>query len=63
MKRAIFLIIAVSFLTVSGFAQADLQPVAIVNLIRSEPITVKHLRTELDNTKKAAGREFGQNDQ
>jgi parvulin-like peptidyl-prolyl isomerase len=62
MKRAIFLLIAVSFLTVSGFAQADLQPVAIVNLIRSEPITVKHLRTEVENTKKAAGRELTQSE-
>jgi parvulin-like peptidyl-prolyl isomerase len=62
MKRAIFLIIAVSFLTVSGFAQVDLQPVAIVNLIRSEPITVKHLRTEVETTKKAAGRDLTQSE-
>jgi parvulin-like peptidyl-prolyl isomerase len=30
------------------FAQADLQPAAIVNLSRSEPITVKQLRTEVE---------------
>jgi parvulin-like peptidyl-prolyl isomerase len=31
-----------------GFAQTDLQTVATVNLIRSEPIMVKQLRTETD---------------
>jgi len=29
-------------------AQADLQPVALVNLTRSEPITVKQLKTEIE---------------
>ncbi|MDR2952509.1 MAG: peptidylprolyl isomerase [Treponema sp.] len=62
MKRALFLIIAASFLTVAGFAQADLQPVAIVNLVRSEPITMKHLRAEVETTKKAAGRELTQSE-
>ena len=38
------------------FAQADLQPAAIVNLSRSEPITVKQLRTEVELRERGAGR-------
>jgi parvulin-like peptidyl-prolyl isomerase len=38
------------------FAQADLQPAAIVNLSRSEPITVKQLRTEVELRERSAGR-------
>ncbi|MDR0290656.1 MAG: peptidylprolyl isomerase, partial [Treponema sp.] len=40
------------------FAQTDinLQPAAIVNLIRSEPITVRQLRTEVERMERASGR-------
>ena len=38
------------------FAQADLQPAAIVNLTRSEPITVKQFRTEVERMEKSARR-------
>jgi len=34
--------------TALGFAQVDLQPVAIVRLTKSEPITVRQLKTEID---------------
>ncbi|GHT80183.1 peptidylprolyl isomerase [Spirochaetia bacterium] len=37
-------------------AQTDLQPVAIVRLTRSEPITVKQLKTEVEKMEKQAGR-------
>jgi len=48
MKRnLIFFILAICMGTMS-FAQADLQPVAIVRLTKSEPITVKQLKTELE---------------
>ena len=41
MKRITFFIV-ISLLVASwGFTQADLQPAAIVNLTKSEPITVK----------------------
>jgi parvulin-like peptidyl-prolyl isomerase len=39
-----------------GFAQNDLQPAAIVRLTKSEPITVKQYRTELERMEKSASR-------
>ena len=55
MKRFVFL--SVFFLYFSGliFSQTDLQPAATVNLIRSEPITVKQFRTEVEKMEKAVG--------
>jgi len=48
MKRLPILFLLVIFTAVSVFAQSDLQSVAIVRLTRSEPITVKQLRTEIE---------------
>jgi len=46
-----------SFLpAVWGFAQADLQTAAIVNLTKSEPITVRQARIEVERMEKTAGR-------
>ncbi|MCL2243830.1 MAG: peptidyl-prolyl cis-trans isomerase [Treponema sp.] len=56
MKRTIFFLTLLTLLSVSGFAQANLQPAATVNLIRSEVITVGQLRTEVDRMEKSAGR-------
>jgi parvulin-like peptidyl-prolyl isomerase len=39
-----------------GFAQSDLQPAAIVRLTKSEPITVKQYRTEVERYEIQAGR-------
>jgi parvulin-like peptidyl-prolyl isomerase len=39
-----------------GFAQSDLQPAVIVRLTKSEPITVKQYRTEVERMEKQAGR-------
>jgi len=55
MKRIIFLVLGL-LTAISGFAQAGLQPAATVNLIRTEPITVGQLRTEVDRMEKAANR-------
>jgi parvulin-like peptidyl-prolyl isomerase len=55
MKR-IFLPVMLCVMALPVFAQADLQPVAIVNLGRSEPITVKQLRTEVERQERTAGR-------
>jgi len=60
MKRTIFFVILGSFLAVSGFAQLNLQPAAIVNLIRSEPITVGQLRAEVERMEQSAGRRLTQ---
>ncbi|MCL2180440.1 MAG: SurA N-terminal domain-containing protein [Treponema sp.] len=46
MKKTLFVILGV-ITTVSLFAQAGLQPAATINLIRTEPITVGQLRTEV----------------
>jgi parvulin-like peptidyl-prolyl isomerase len=45
-------------LFLAGFlaAQTDLQPAAIVRLTKSEPITVKQYRTEIERYEKQAGR-------
>ncbi|MDR0495790.1 MAG: peptidyl-prolyl cis-trans isomerase [Treponema sp.] len=59
MKRRTFIILF-SFLAALGFAQADLQPAAIVNLTKSEPITVKQFRTEVERMEKGAGRALTQ---
>ena len=48
MKRIIFFVLLIVLTGLTAFAQADLQPVAIVRLTRSEPITVRQLRTELE---------------
>ncbi|MDR0877001.1 MAG: SurA N-terminal domain-containing protein [Treponema sp.] len=48
MKRLTILVFFSLILTGFAAAQSDLQPGAIVNLTKSEPITVKQYRTELD---------------
>jgi parvulin-like peptidyl-prolyl isomerase len=48
MKRFLILFILCAFTAGLAFAQIDLQPVALVNLTRSEPITVRQLKTELE---------------
>jgi parvulin-like peptidyl-prolyl isomerase len=48
MKRSPILFLLCVFTVGSAFAQIDLQPVAIVRLTRSEPITVRQLKTELE---------------
>jgi parvulin-like peptidyl-prolyl isomerase len=47
MKRYFILLFLFAF-AAAIFAQTDLQPVAIIRLTRSEPITVKQLKTELE---------------
>jgi len=48
MKRIACLILLLSCLALTAFAQADLQPVAVVRLTGSQPITVRQLRTEME---------------
>jgi len=48
MKRYLILFLLASLTGLTAFAQMDLQAVAIVRLTRSEPITVRQLRTELE---------------
>ena len=56
MKRITFLLTFLTLLAVYGFAQANLQPAATVNLIRSEVITVGQLRTEVERVERSNGR-------
>jgi len=58
MKRTIFIVIFGSLLAVSVFAQTNLQTAAIVNLIRSEPITVGQVRTEVERIQQGTGRQL-----
>lgn len=62
MKRIIFLICFISLLAVSAFSQADLQPAATVNLIRTEPITVRQLRSEVERMETSYGRTLTQDE-
>lgn len=56
MKRTFFILFLA--LAAAGLvcAQSDLQPVAIVRLTKSEPITVKQLRTEVEKLERSGGR-------
>ncbi|MDR1587797.1 MAG: SurA N-terminal domain-containing protein [Treponema sp.] len=56
MKRLLFSAIFCAFSVVMGFSQTDLQPAAIVNLTKSEPITVKQFRTEVERMEQSARR-------
>jgi parvulin-like peptidyl-prolyl isomerase len=48
MKRLFNLVLLSGIFTVTLWAQMDLQPVAIVRLTKTEPITVKQFRTEVE---------------
>ena len=48
MKRYLILFLLGVYACVTAFAQSDLQTVAIVRLTKSEPITVRQLKTELE---------------
>jgi parvulin-like peptidyl-prolyl isomerase len=63
MKRITLFVLFSLFAAVLCFAQADLQPAAIVNLTKSEPITVKQFRTEVENMEKASGQSLTQDEQ
>jgi parvulin-like peptidyl-prolyl isomerase len=56
MKHIGLFVFSSVFLAVQALAQTDLQPAAIVNLTRSEPITVKQFRTEVERMEKSARR-------
>jgi len=56
MKQIAIITILALFIAVSGFSQANLQPAATVNLIRTEQVTVGQLRTEVERMEKAASR-------
>jgi len=60
MKRTVFLLFLGFFPVIFGFAQSDLQPAATVNLVKSEVITVKQLRTEVERMEKGVGRTLTQ---
>ncbi|MDR1902771.1 MAG: peptidylprolyl isomerase [Treponema sp.] len=54
--KQFFSILLVLIVASVSFAQNDLQPAAIVRLTKSEPITVKQLRTEVERMEKTTGR-------
>jgi parvulin-like peptidyl-prolyl isomerase len=56
MKRLFLMALLCAAGGLAGFAQSDLQPAAIVNLTKSEPITVKQFRGEVERQEKNIGR-------
>ncbi|MDR2103857.1 MAG: SurA N-terminal domain-containing protein, partial [Treponema sp.] len=56
MKRLMYFFVFFILLINTGFAQNDLQPAAIVRLTKSEPISVKQYRNEVERMEKTAGR-------
>ena len=56
MKRIVLFTLFFSFTAIWCFAQADLQPAATVNLSKTEVISVRQLRTEVERMEKARGR-------
>jgi parvulin-like peptidyl-prolyl isomerase len=56
MKRILMVMMVLLLAAGTVFAQSDLQSVAIVRLTRSEPITVKQLRTEVEKMEQSGGR-------
>ncbi len=56
MKKSIAALLIAAIVPVLSFAQADLQPAAIVKLARTEPITVKQLKAEVQKYEARAGR-------
>ena len=60
MKRIVFYACFFAVFAVTGFAQADLQTAAVVNLSRSEPVTVRQLRTEVERQERSVRRTLNQ---
>jgi parvulin-like peptidyl-prolyl isomerase len=56
MKRFLNLLLLTLAAAAMAFSQSDLQPAAIVRLTKSEPITVKQYRTEVERMQQSAGR-------
>jgi parvulin-like peptidyl-prolyl isomerase len=56
MKRTIFLTIFGLLIAVCAFAQFDIKTIAVVNLIRSEPIMGRQFRTEVERVERATRR-------
>jgi len=55
MKKILFVLLGL-FIALPCFAQADLQPAATVNLTKTEAITVRQLRTDVQRMEKASGK-------
>jgi parvulin-like peptidyl-prolyl isomerase len=62
MKRFLNILWLTALVSAMGFAQADLQPAARVQLTRSEVISVKQLRGEVERMEKAAGRPLNEDE-
>jgi len=61
MKRTIFILLGL-LTAVCGFSQTGLQPAAIINLIRTEAITVNELRSMVQQYEQAQGRALTQSE-
>ena len=48
MKKIVFSLMSLVLLSISVFAQSDLQPLAVIKLNKNESITVKHLKSRCE---------------
>lgn len=58
MKRYFFLLFTLAIFSVSLFAQASLQPIAEVKLLKREPITLGQLKNQVETLEKGYGRKL-----
>ncbi len=56
MKRIVYTVLLALAVAGAGFAQTDLQPVALVKLTKTEPITVKQLKSEVQKIEASSSR-------
>jgi len=56
MKRILYAVLLAAFVPALSFAQAELQPAAIVKLTKTEPISVKQVRAEVQRFETQAKR-------
>jgi len=60
MKKILFVFLLIVITAVSAFSQANLQPAATVNLIRTISINVAQLRSDVERMEQAVGRRLSQ---
>lgn len=58
MKKSFYAVFLMLCIVSVSFAQADLQPIVEVNLLRREPVTLRQLKLQVSNLEKVYGRKL-----
>lgn len=58
MKKSVYTVFLLLCLISAAYAQADLQPIAEVNLSKREPVTLRQLKLQVSNLEKVYGRKL-----